>query len=103
MLVLAGGFSDTSRVSFSEESLLHSACCFQWAVLGTIVFNHACLPDVSSSERHQTIDFVEFHVGRQKSYSTLILHTEKESKSPEKRETKARSVRIQRGTPCIYS
>ena len=65
MLVSAGGFSDTSRVSLSEESLLHSACCFEWAVLGTIVFNHACLPDVSSSDCHETIDVVEFHVGRQ--------------------------------------
>ncbi len=71
MLVLAGGFSDTSRVSFSEESLLHSACCFEWAVLGTIVFNHACLPDVSSSDCHETIDVVEFHVGRQNSDCTL--------------------------------
>ena len=103
MLVLAGSFSYTCRVSFSEESLLHSPCCVQWAVLGTLVFNHACMPDLSFSERHQTIDFVQFHVGRQKSYSTLILHTEKESKSPEKRETKARSARLQRGTPCIYS
>ena len=73
MLDLVGSFSYTSRVSFSEESLLHSPCCFQWAVLGTIVFNHACMPDASSSECHQTIGVVEFHVGRQKSYSTLIL------------------------------
>ena len=34
----------------SEESLLHSPCCFQWAALGTLVFNHACMPDVSSCE-----------------------------------------------------
>ena len=87
MLVLAGSFSYTSRVSFSEESLLHSPCCFQSAMLGTLVFNHACMPDLIFSKRHQTIDFVQLHVGRQKSYSTLILHTEKESKSPEKRET----------------
>ena len=73
MLDLVGSFSYTSRVSFSEESFLHSPCCFQWAALGTIVFNHACMPDVSSSECHQTIDVVEFHVGRQKSYSILIL------------------------------
>ena len=71
-LVLAGSFSYTSRVSFSEESILHSPCCFQWAVLGTLLFNHACMPDVSFSETHQTTDVVEFHVGRQKSYSTLI-------------------------------
>ena len=44
------------------------------------------MPDVSFSHRHQTIDDVEFHVGRQKSYSTLILDTEKESKSLEKRD-----------------
>ena len=86
MLVLVGSFSYTSRVSFNEESLLHSPFCFQWAVLGTLVFNHACVPDVSFSQRHQTIDVVEFHVGRQKSYSTLILDTEKESKSLEKRD-----------------
>ena len=73
-----GSFSYTSRASLSEEFLLHSPCCFEWAVLGTIVFNHACMPDVSFSERHETIDVVEFHVGRQKSYSTLILDTEKD-------------------------
>ena len=44
------------------------------------------MPDVSFSQRHQTIDVVEFHVGRQKSYSTLILDIEKESKSLEKRQ-----------------
>ena len=86
MLVLVGSFSYTSRVSFNEESLLHSPFCFQWAVLGTLVFNHACVPAVSFSQRHQTIDVVELHVGRQKSYSTLILDTEKESKSLEKRD-----------------
>ena len=85
MLVLAGSFSYTSRVSFSEEPLLHSPCWFQWAVLGTIVFNHAWIPDVSSSEWHQTIDVVEFHVVRQKSYCTLILVSEKEAKSLQKR------------------
>ena len=62
MLVLAGSFSYTCRVSFSEESLLHSPCCFQWAVLGTLVFNHACMPDLSFSERHENMDVVEFHV-----------------------------------------
>ena len=69
MLGLAGSFSYTSRVSFSEESLLHSPCCFQWAVLGTMMFNHACMRHVSSSERHHTIDVVECHVGRHNSYS----------------------------------
>ena len=103
MLVLAGSFSYTSRLSFSEESLLHSPCCFQWAVLGTLVFNHACMPDLSFSETHQTIDVVEFHVGRQKSYSTVIIDAEKESKSLGKKETTARFVRLQRGTPCIHS
>ena len=53
MLGLAGSFSYTSRVSFSEESLLHSPCCFQWAVLGTMMFNHACMRHVSSSERQR--------------------------------------------------
>ena len=86
MLVLAGSFSYTSRVSFSEESLLHSPCCFQWAVLGTMMFNHACMPDVSFSERRENIDVAEVHVGRQKSYSTLIIDTGKESKSLEKRQ-----------------
>ena len=81
-----GSFSYTSRVSLSEESVLHSPCCFQWAVLGTLVFNHACMPNVSFSEKHQTIDVVEFHVGRQKSYSTLILDTEKESVSGKERQ-----------------
>ena len=81
MLVLAWSFSYTSRVSFSEEPLLHSPCWFQWAVLGTVMFNHAWIPDVSSSEWHETIDVVEFHVGRQKSYCTLILVSEKEAKS----------------------
>ena len=76
----------TSRDSFSEESLLHFPCCFQWDVLGTIVYNQAYMPDGSFIERQQTIDFVEFHVRRQKSYSTLILDTEKESKSLEKRD-----------------
>ena len=42
--------------------------------------------DVSFNQRHQTIDVVEFHVERQKSYSTLIIDTEKESKSLEKRD-----------------
>ena len=57
------------------------------------------MPDVSFSEGHQTIDVVEFHVGRQKSYSALILDTEKESiKSPEKT---ASYVRLQFSTPCI--
>ena len=84
MLVLAGSFSYTSRVRFSEESLLHSPCCFQWAVLGTVVFNHACMPDVSSSDC-QTVDVVEIHVGRQKSFSTMILVSEKEPKSLQKR------------------
>ena len=93
MLVLAGSFSYTSRVSFSEESLLHSPCCFQWAVLGTLMFNHACMPDVSFSERHQTIDVVEFYASRQRSYSTLIKDGEKESKSVEKRDNgKVRAV-----------
>ena len=77
-LVLAGSFSYTSRVSFSEESLLHSPCCFQWAVLGTLVFNHACMPDVSFSERRENIDVAEVHVGRQKSYSRFMKHAEKE-------------------------
>ena len=45
-----GSFSYTSRVSSSEESLLHSPCCFQWAALRTLEFNHAYMPDVSSSE-----------------------------------------------------
>ena len=84
MLVLAGSFFYTSRVSFSEETLLHSPCCFQWAVLGTVVFNHACMPDVSSSDC-QTVDVVEIHVGRQKSFSTMILVSEKEPKSLQKR------------------
>ena len=84
MLVLAGSFSYTSRVSFSEESLLHSPCCFQWAVLGTLVFNHACMPDVSFSERRENIDVAEVHVGRQKSYSRFMKHAEKESKPLEK-------------------
>ena len=44
------------------------------------------MPDVSFSEKHQTIDVVEFHVGRQKSYSTLILDTEKESVSGKERQ-----------------
>ena len=74
--ILVGSFSYTSRVRFSEESLLHSPCCCQWVVLGTLVFNHACMPDVSFSQRHQTSDVVESHVGRQKSYSTLILDTD---------------------------
>ena len=42
------------------------------------------MPDVSSSEWHQTIDVVEFHVGRQNSYCTLILDSEKEAKSLQK-------------------
>ena len=84
MLVLAGSFSYTSLVSFSEESLLHSPCCFQWAVLETLVFNHACMPDVSFSERRENIDVADFHVGRQKSYSRLMKHAEKESKPLEK-------------------
>ena len=42
------------------------------------------MPDVSSSEWHQTIDVVEFHVGRQNSYCTLILDWEKEAKSLQK-------------------
>ena len=50
VLVLVGSFSYTSHVSFSEESILHSPCHFQWAVLGTLVFNYICMPDVSSSE-----------------------------------------------------
>ena len=83
---LVGRFSYTSRVSFSQESLLHSPCRFQWAALGTLVFNHACMPDLSFSQRHQTIDVVECHVGWQKSYSALIIDAEKESKSPEKRD-----------------
>ena len=82
-----GRFSYTSRVSFSQESLLHSPCRFQWATLGTSVFNHAaCIPDLSFSQRHQTIDVVECHVGWQKSYSALIIDAEKESKSSEKRD-----------------
>ena len=48
--------------------------------------NHACMPDVSFSERHETIDVVEFHAGRQRSYSTLIKDAKKESKSVEKRD-----------------
>ena len=103
MLVLAGSFSYTSRVSFSEESLLHSPCCFQWAVLGTLVFKHAYIPDLSFSERHQTIDFVQFHVGRQKSYSTLILHTEKESKSPEKRDRQRQGLCGYSAAPLAYT
>ena len=40
-----------------------------------------------ASVRHKTTDVVDFHVGRQKSYSTLILDTEKESlKSLEERD-----------------
>ena len=52
MLLLAGSFSYTARVSFSEEFLLHFLCFFVWAVLGTLVFNHACMPDISFSKRH---------------------------------------------------
>ena len=71
MPVLAGSFAYTSRVSFSEESLLHSPCCLQWAVLGTLVFNYACMPDLSFSERHENMDVVEFHVE-----GKVLLHTD---------------------------
>ena len=50
------------------------------------LFNHACIPDVSFSERRENIDVAEFHVGWQKSYSRFMKHAEKESKPLEKRD-----------------
>ena len=73
------------RFSFSEESLLHSPFCFQWNVLVTIMFNHACMPHVSSSECHHTIDVVVCHVGRQNSYSHCDIGLKERTKVTAKR------------------
>ena len=104
MLVLAGSFSYTSRVSFSEESLLHSPCCFQWAVLGTLMFiatTHACPTLALARDMRLLTSSSSMREGR-----GLTPHwskTLRKNQSHWKRETTAWSVRLQRGTPCIHS
>ena len=64
-------------LSYTPHAALRGPC---WELT-----THA-YPTLALRERHQTIDVVEFHVERQKSSYSLIIDTEKESKSLEKRD-----------------